>query len=429
VTTAPQRIPPPRAGGLARRPGTPGPGKEIPPAPGRAAPGGVSPAVPGPAGTGLVTAAAAPRDGGLDRLLEFGGGVGCPLVTMSGLWAWDDLARRVTALGASSVILVSSFDVPRGVRDAARRALLKAAPVEAVIISAGETARYRAPGTFTGYVLSRARATGASPRPAVVALGDSLVGDVAAAVAALLEGQPSLVSVPTTFEAVIRGTGRPAAAGRAAPRCAPSVVWVHLDVLRDLPPDEIRAALCLAIGDVMTVCPDRAGELRGMLRPDARYRPGEVERAVEMCLDARQPLLAADPDAAGPAMALAYGATAGHALTLLGLSCGFATGIGGLVADYAAWTLGLLDHSAVTLHEELLMLAGAPARVPTGLPAGRLPGALRAAGQRGRLPVPAGHVGMVLLAAPGRLHRPGGEPVTPVPETVLLQAAGRLVRA
>lgn len=372
-------------------------------------------------------------DGGLDRMMEFGGGVGCPLVTASGLWAWDDLARRVAALGADSVILVTSRDVARGVRDAARAALLNAAPTGAVVIAAGETARYRNPGALTGYVLSRARETGAGGKTAVVALGDDLVGAAAGTAAALLGGDAFLVSVPSTFQAVIRGAAplRAVAAGRqpAARRCAPSVVWVNLDVLRDLPPDEARAGLCLAAGDVMALCPDRAGELGEVLRPDARYGPGEVERAVAMCLDARQPLLAADPGAAGPAMALEYGATAGRALTLLGLSRGFATGIGGLVAGHAAWMLGLLDRSAVTLHEELLMLAGAPSRVPACLPAGHLPGALRAAGERGRLPAPDGHVGMVLLTAPGCLHRPGGEPVTPVPEALLLRAAGSVTRA
>jgi 3-dehydroquinate synthetase len=407
VTAAPQRIPLARAGSL---------------------PGGPPPAVQGPGETRLVTAAAAPRDGGLDRMLEFGGGVGCPLVTASGLWAWDDLVCRVTALGASSVILVSSWDVPRGVRDAARRALLRAGPVETVIISAGETARYRDPEAFTRYVLSRAQGTGAASRPAVVALGDDLVGDVAGAVAGLLPGDVFLLSVPTTSQAVIRGAARrrPAApaGNRTAPWCAPSVVWVHLDVLRDLPPDEARAALCVAAGDVMTLCPDRAGELREMLRPDARYGPGEMERAVGMCLDARQASAAA-----GPTMALEYGCTAGHALVLLGLGRGLATGLGGVIADRVAWMLGLLDYSALALHEELLMLNGAPVRVPAGAFTRQLPAALRGAGKRGRLPVPAGHVGMVLLAAPGSLHRAGGDPVTPVPEALLLRAVDDMAQA
>ncbi len=42
----------------------------------------------------------------------------------------------------------------------------------------------------------------------------------------------------------------------------------------------------------------------------------EVDRAVGMCLDTRQPLLAADPDDAGSAMAFQCDPTAGHALAL-----------------------------------------------------------------------------------------------------------------
>lgn len=363
----------------------------------------------------------------LDRELRFGEHA-YPYAVRSGPGAWGDLAARLAGLGADRWVLVADKGIPPSVRLAVRECLREAAPVTEVEVSGGEKEKTLA---AVDAHAARAISSGATRRSVVVSLGGGLAGNIAGLLAALLYRGVRLVHVPTTALAAWDST--PSLKQAANSACgknhlgtfhAPVLVWVNADVLAGLPGDEVRSALCEAVKNVVAICPGEAAALRSLLRPRAGYSAGELAWVIDMSLRAKQSVMTDDPCETGDALACEYGHTLGHAAELLfGLGHGMAIGIGGLVAARAARLLGVCGGDVEEMHEDLLLRNGAPVTFPARLSDDQLLAILRRDNKRGYLPPRPLYIDMVLLEAPGTLHRPGGDkPITQVPEDVLLRA-------
>jgi 3-dehydroquinate synthetase len=365
--------------------------------------------------------------GCLDRELRFGEHA-YPYVLRSGPGAWADLATRLAGLGADRWVLVADRGVPPGVRLAVRECLREAAPVTVAEVGGGE--RDKTLAAVDAHA-AKAISSGATRRSVVVSLGGGLAGNIAGLLAALLFRGVRLVHVPTTALAAWDST--PSLKQAANSACgknhlgtfhAPVLVWANADVLAELPGDELRSGLCEAVKNVVAICPDEAAALWSLLRPGAGYSADELAWVIDMSLRAKQSVMADDPYETGMGLACEYGHTAGHAIELLhGLGHGMAIGVGGLIAARAARMLGVCGTDVEEMHEDLLLRNGAPVTIPAGVPRDRWLDLLRRDNKRGYEPPLPGRIDMVLLEAPGRLHRPGGgKPITQVPEDILLRA-------
>jgi 3-dehydroquinate synthetase len=363
----------------------------------------------------------------MDRELRFGEHA-YPFLVRSGTGALDELSGRLRALDPDRFVFVVDKGVPARARREVRECLREIAPVTVIEVLAGE--QNKSPEAVTA-IMAAALGSGVTRSSCVVCLGGGGVCNMAGdAAGRMLRGALAFVEAPTTLLAASDSAASLKQAVNLGAKNtdglfkAPSLVLVNLDYLRSLPAAEVRSALCEAIKNAIAIAPSQVPDLRRMLRPDARYTDGEITRLIGLCLDAKQQVLRHDPHEEGPGLALEYGHTAGHAIELLtGLGHGLAIGVGGLVAARTARIMGILTGSLVEdMHEKLLTLNGAPVTVPPGLTDEALLSVLRRDNKRGYLKPRPGHIDMVLLKAPGVLHRTGGRPITQVPEDVLLRA-------
>jgi 3-dehydroquinate synthetase len=361
----------------------------------------------------------------LDRCLTFGAD-SYPFTVCAGPGAWDDLAARLAALGADRFVLVVDTGVPPVVHQSILGCFRGLPPVTICEVAPGN----KSPETVN-WILRKALKDKITRQSVFVAAGGGEIGNLAGKAAAdAFRGATRLFHVPTTL---LAGSDSVISRKQAA-NCVdkndvgafktPAGAWVNLDVLRYLPADEIRSALCEGAKNLVAVLPDRAPEFAGMFRPEADYTDGELTRFVAMCLDAKQPVMRDDPDEKGAALIFEEGHTAGHAAEeLCGLRHGFAIGVGGLVAACVARTLGFPGAGRVKeMHEDLLRLIGAPVTVPRGVPDDIWLGKLLRDNKRGYRPIGDEDVEMVLLEEPGVPHYTGGLPLTQVPAAVVLQA-------
>jgi 2-deoxy-scyllo-inosose synthase len=263
-----------------------------------------------------------------------------------------------------------------------------------------------------------------------VALGGGLAGNVAGLLAHLFLRGARLVHIPTTLLAMSdsvlslkQAVNSEVGKNHLGAFHAPELVWSQLDYLATLPPTQIRAALCEAIKNVIAICPERYDEVAARLRADAVYSHAEFAWFIGMCVDAKQQVMAADPQEKGRALVLEYGHTVGHAAELVtggSFSHGLAIGVGGLVAARIATLLGVGDPAVEEAHEALLLLNGAPTYFRGDFDAGRLMRAIRLDNKRGYIPHRLGCIDMILLAGLGQPHQVGDSIITQVPEDVVL---------
>jgi 3-dehydroquinate synthetase len=361
----------------------------------------------------------------LDREVRFGN-VRYPFYVRSGPAAWEELAGLLDRLCADRFLLVTDGGLPPPSVHAVGRGLAELAPVTVLRVPQGE----RAKNLRTIDLLAReAFASGATRRSVFVALGGGLAGNVAGLLAHLFLRGARLVHIPTTLLAMSdsvlslkQAVNSPVGKNHLGAFHAPELVWSQLDCLATLPPAQIRAALNEAIKNVVAICPGRYEEMAARLRPDARYTQTEFAWFIGMCVDAKQEVMATDPQEKGRALVLEYGHTVGHAAELItegGLSHGLAIGVGGLVAARVAAILGISDLGVESAHETLLQLNGAPTFFRAGLDPDRLMRAIRLDNKRGYIPHRPGYIDMILLAGLGQPHQVGGSIITQVPEAVV----------
>lgn len=336
---------------------------------------------------------------GLDRELQTGG-AHYPVRIRGGDRAWDELVRELTALDADRYVVLTDGDTPAG--------LLSRIPAQVL----------RIPGTAGLQTVERLAEqllrTGATRRTVVLAVGGDRTGGVAGLLAGLLFNGLRLVHLPTTLSAMcgsalsLRQVLPSAVLGTHYP---PELVWCQLDLLRERPPDELRADLARLIGSMLAVCPAGYDRVAALLDPRARYRPGELASFVALCADARAAVTVHDPQERGPGRALEYGRAVGRAIRLLTgdtLRQGHCDGLGMLAAARTAVHLGLLDRDGERAHRELLRRNGSPGTLPHGVDPAGLPAAFQLAAAR------AGEPGLVLLDGLGRPHVSDGSLLTRV---------------
>lgn len=344
--------------------------------------------------------------------------------------AWAELAARLEGLNADHIFVVTDSGVPAVTVRATLAAAGRASQVTLLTVPATEQAKN---ATTVVDLAAQVIAAGATRSSVVIGLGGGLAGNVAGTVAGwVYRGALRLVQVPTTLLALSdsvlslkQAINSPWGKNHLGCFKAPVFVWGHLDILRTLPAGEKRAALCETSKNVLAICPERYGELAGLLRPDAAYSDAELAWVVELCLAAKQSVMARDPYEAGEALILEYGHTSGHAaehLTGGRLGHGPAIAIGMLVAARVSASLGYLSKADERAHHRLLSRNGTALTFPPGLTADALLGVMRRDNKRGYLSPEPGRIDMVLLDALGRPHTEDGRVLTQVPEGVVLDA-------
>jgi len=371
----------------------------------------------------------------LDREARFGD-VRYPIYIRSGPGAWPELAGLLAGLHADRFLLVTDGGIPASAVHAIARELDAAAPVTVLQVPAREHAKNL---STIDELAKVALVSGATRMSVFVALGGGLAGNVAGLLAHLFLRGARLVHIPTTLLAMSdsvlslkQAVNSEVGKNHLGAFHAPELVWGQLDYLATLPPSQIRAALCEAIKNVVAICPERYGEMAGRLRADAVYSHDEFAWFIGMCVDAKQQVMAADPQEKGRALVLEYGHTVGHAAELVSggrFSHGLAIGVGGLVAARIATLLGVGDPAVEEAHEALLRRNGAPTCLSADSDANRLMRAIRLDNKRGYIPHRPGHIDMILLARLGQPHQVGGSIIAQVPEDVVLAGIqGRISR-
>lgn len=365
----------------------------------------------------------------LDREVRFGG-YRYSFHLRAGQAVWAELAGRLGALGADHIFVVTGSGVPGATVNAVTSAASATARVTVLTVPATE----RAKNSATVVALAaQIIGEGATRSSVVIGLGGGLVGNVAGILAGwVYRGALRLVQIPTTLLALSdsvlslkQAINSPWGKNHLGCFKAPTFVWGHLDLLSTLPASEKRAALCEAAKNVLAICPHRYDEFAALLRRDAAYTSAELAWLVDLCVCAKQSVMAADPYEANEALALEYGHTCGHAaehVTGGELAHGPAIGIGMLVAARISASLGYLSAAGEEAHERLLDLNGAPLRFPRGLSAEAILAAARMDNKRGYIPPKPGRIDMILLDALGQPHAERGHIVTQVPEGVVLAA-------
>jgi 3-dehydroquinate synthase/2-deoxy-scyllo-inosose synthase len=344
--------------------------------------------------------------------------------------AWSELAARVADLNADHIFVITDSGVPDATVRATAAAAAVSAPVTVLTVPATEQAKN---ATTVLDLAAEVIAAGATRSSVVIGLGGGLAGNVAGTVAGwVYRGAPRLLQIPTTLLALSdsvlslkQAINSPWGKNHLGCFKAPVFVWGHLDILRTLPAAEKRAALCETAKNVLAICPERYGELAELLRPEADYTDAELAWIVDLCLAAKQSVMAADPYEAHRALILEYGHTAGHAAEHLScgrLGHGPAIAVGMLVAARVSARLGHLSAAGERAHHYLLERNGIELRFPPGLTAEALLAAMRRDNKRGYQPPEPGRIDMVLLDALGRPHIEGGRLLTQVPEDVVLDA-------
>lgn len=349
-----------------------------------------------------------------------------PYHVRSGPGAWDEFTDTLSGLRADRFLLVTDDGVPGPALDAITGCLRQLAPVTLLRVRPREKDKNIA---TIERLAAEAFRDGATRRSVVVAFGGGLAGNMAGLLAHMFLRGIRLVHVPTTLlamsdsvlslkQAVNSGSGK----NHLGAFHVPELVWTHLDLACTLPPVQIKAALGEAIKNVVAICPEHYEEMSRRLRADAAYSLPELAWFIQMCVAAKQHVMQADPYEKGPALALEYGHTVGHAAEHVSGSMphGLAIGVGGLVAARIATLLGHLDPAVEAAHQHLLERNGAPTTFPHGLTVPALMETIRKDNKRGYLPPRRGYVDMVLLDGLGRPHRSGGSIITQVPEDVVI---------
>jgi len=362
-----------------------------------------------------------------ERLIQFG-----PASFSYYLRIREDAAtlhQLLAGLDADRFILITDKKAPA--RQVARMHSRLAAVVPCTVqaVPPGEHTK-----TLTGLMdlADAAIQAGMTRQSVVVAFGGDRACYVAGLLAALLHQGIRLVHIPTTLlamsDSALSLTQSVYSKEGKRLLCtfhAPQFVWADLNHAKSLPAAEIRSALCEMIKIVLAAVPARFDWAAARLRPDARYTIWELADFLAFCIDSRQRVMADDPHETGPALALDYGRTIGHASELLvpgGMSHGLATGVGMLAAARVAGELGYLTASDQHAHRVLLERAGVPAVLPYRVPAKDFLDLLHEDDRPARRQPKPGTVAMVLLDRLGSPHLDGGTCLTLVPDRTAARA-------
>ncbi len=215
---------------------------------------------------------------------------------------------------------------------------------------------------------------GIDRRTPVIALGGGIVGDMAGYTAAsLLRGLP-FIQIPTTLLAMVDASvgGKTGVNHRVGKNLIgafhqPHVVLADVDILKTLPPRELRAGLAECIKhDIIrdaTGFAELENSIDGVLRLDAARLAHLVAHNVQI----KTKVVMADPFEHGERAHLNLGHTFGHAIettTDYKYLHGEAVGLGLIAAARLAESLKLLDASSRQRIVALIGRAGLPTSAP-----------------------------------------------------------------
>lgn len=276
----------------------------------------------------------------------------------------------------------------------------------------------------------RAIQWGATRRTVVVTLGGGVPGNLGGLLAALLFRGIRLVHMPTTLigmlDSVIsfkQSVNSSFGKNLIGTFYRPLMILADTQTLKTLPAREIRAGVCEVIKNAVAIHPHIIERLLDILNPDCKYRSADFRFLLETSLAAKMEVMVADPCERGRGLILEYGHTIGHAIELADscgnggqrISHGEAVGIGMLGAAQIANLLTGLEDSAVAVHHELLLRAGACRNLPVRIHPEEVMRVLMFDNKRGYRQPRAGNIDMILLY---KLGIPSGEldmPLTSVP--------------
>ncbi|SFY44507.1 2-deoxy-scyllo-inosose synthase [Streptomyces atratus] len=360
----------------------------------------------------------------IDREIRFGDVSYRYLLTSGGQ---SRIGEALSELKADRFCVVVDSGVPDWIVKRSVGAFEAVAPVVLLRVEAKEGLKSVA---TLAELADAAVGSGITRRSCVVAVGGGLVGNVAGLLASLLFRGIRLVHVPTTLLAASDSTLslKQAVNGGSVKNIlgsyyAPELVWADLEVLGELPAEQVRAALCEAAKNVLAIVPDRFDEFLRIARREADYTASELAWIIDLCISAKTQVMSRDPKERGTGLVLEYGHTVGHGIELESggaISHGPAIALGMLVAAEVSKSLGLLSEGDVRKHWEILSNVGVPCRIPDGISRSALMGRVRLDNKRGYLePLSGVNMEMVVLQTLGRPVMTEGIPLTPVPHEVI----------
>ena len=214
----------------------------------------------------------------------------------------------------------------------------------------------------------------------LIALGGGVVGDITGFAAACYQRGIRYIQIPTTLLAQVDSAvgGKTAVNHELGKNMIgafhqPAAVVADIDVLRTLPPRELRAGLAEAIKYGLIRDADWFDWLERHLRDVLDLDAAALQTVVERCCHIKAAVVAEDEREGGIRAILNLGHTFGHAvetaLDYRGWLHGEAVAIGMLMAAGLSHTLGMLDIQSVSRLRALLEQAGLPTTLPRGISA------------------------------------------------------------
>ncbi len=206
----------------------------------------------------------------------------------------------------------------------------------------------------------------------LVALGGGMIGDMTGFVAAtILRGVP-FVQVPTSLLAMVdasvggkTGVNHSTGKNLIGAFNNPIAVMVDPEVLKTLPPGELRSGLAECIKHEIIRDADGFAALEQNISRAMSLDLDYLTRLIAHNVRIKAAVVAADPFERGERAHLNFGHTFGHAIeTELNykLSHGACVGLGMCAAAHLSHRLGLLDHTSTHRIESLIAAAELPTR-------------------------------------------------------------------
>lgn len=331
---------------------------------------------------------------------------------------WHELQERLAGLLADHFFIITDATFPADIAEKMQKIIGTQVPCDLLTFAGGERAKTLLTVEQLGV---QALEKGATRASVIIALGGGLAGNVAGLLAGILFRGIRFIHLPTTLLAMSdsclslkQGVNSCLGKNHFGLFKAPEFVWAELEFLRSLPAREIQSALCEMIKNILVICPEQFDEFAATLHSPASasnlsfYSDRQFVDFILLCIDAKNALMCHDALEKHQALGLEYGHTVGHAVELIQqgtLPHGLAIGMGMVVEATLSYFRGMLSRAGLDMHYILLNAINAPTCIPDEVATEDLLSVLAKDNKRGYLPSVAGHYAVVLLEAPGKIHR------------------------
>jgi 3-dehydroquinate synthetase len=269
-----------------------------------------------------------------------------------------------------------------------------------------------------------------------LAMGGGLTGNIAGLAASLIYRGVRFAHLPTTsvaaFDSVLslkQAVNLPRGKNLCGCYARPTAIACDLGWLTTAPRSGLVNGLAEMVKNVLIATPEHETLLlRSLSQLGEEAAPDALLSLMHIGIDAKEPLLRADPKERREALIFEYGHTAGHSIEFVsqGVIChGEAVAWGMLVAAEVSRSLGYLDEAEVAHHREIVAHLGLPdprSRLG-GLDFARLRQVLAADNKRGYVQCAPDEVPMVLLKGVAEpVLAVSGHPLVAVPLDTVMTA-------